>query len=473
MGYTARLYMDGPGHSTCVRARTMSMTNSATTARITTGRADLIISPGWIVPMKPLGSVLTGCSVVICDQRIVAVLPTDEARLRFSADTEYRLPGSLLMPGLINTHGHSAMSLLRGFADDLPLQQWLNNHIWPAEGRWVSDEFVRDGTELAVAEMLLSGITCVADMYFFPDQVASTLRKTGMRGQVTFPVLEFPSAWARDADEYIHKGLNLYDEYKGDALISVAFGPHAPYTVGDEALRKVVALAGELDAGIQIHLHETAREIADAMAGDGRRPLDRLLQFDALSPLTQCVHMTQVNESDIATLQRTGAHVLHCPQSNMKLGSGFCPTPQLLAAGVNVALGTDGAASNNSLNLFAAMNLAALIAKGVTGDATVISAEQTLAMATSNGARALGMASEIGTIERGMAADLIAVKMSSLYSQPLYNPLSQLIYTDCARQVSHVWVNGSLLVDNGILQTMDQREIISKAKYWQDKITGG
>ncbi len=449
------------------------MTTSVTAPRVTTGRADLIISPGWIVPMKPLDSVLTGCSVVIRDQRITAVLPTDEARLRFSADREYSLPDALLMPGLINTHSHSAMSLLRGFADDMPLHQWLNDHIWPTEGRWVSDEFVRDGTELAMAEMLLSGITCFADMYFFPDQVARTLRKTGMRGQVTFPILEFPSAWARDADEYIHKGLSLYDECKSDTLINVAFGPHAPYTVGDEALRKVVALAGELDAGIQIHLHETAQEIDDALAADGRRPLDRLLQLGALSPLTQCVHMTQVNEADIATLQRTGAHVLHCPQSNMKLGNGFCPTSQLLAAGVNVALGTDGAASNNSLNLFAAMNLAALIAKGATGDATAVSATQALAMATCNGAKALGMDDQIGTIEAGMAADLIAINMSSLYSQPLYNPLSQLIYTDCARQVSHVWVNGRLLVNDGVLQTMDQREIISKAKYWQDKITGG
>ncbi|RLA41809.1 MAG: TRZ/ATZ family hydrolase [Gammaproteobacteria bacterium] len=439
-----------------------------------TGRiwADLIISPGWIVTMTQPGNVLDGCSVVICDKKITAVLPTDEARLRYTTDNEHLLPDAVLMPGLVNTHGHAAMALLRGIADDIPLQIWLDKHIWPAEERWVSDEFVRDGTELAIAEMLLSGTTCFADMYFFPDQVAACMRRAGIRGEVAFPVLEFPSAWARDADEYIHKGLNLYDECKTDELINIAFGPHAPYTVADQTMHKVVALAGELDAAIQIHLHETAQEVDDAVAKDGRRPLTKLYEFGAISSLTQCVHMTQVNKADIDILQRTGAHVLHCPQSNMKLGSGFCPTQELLDAEINVALGTDGAASNNSLNLFAATNLAALMAKGRGGNAALVDAEQALHMATINGSKALGIEDKTGSISEGKAADLIAVEMSTIYSQPLYNPLSQLVYTDCARQVSHVWVNGRLLVANGQLQTLDQDEIINKAKYWQDKIGG-
>ena len=434
--------------------------------------ADLIINPDWVVTMTQPNHVLTECSVVICDSKIAAVLPREEAKLRFTTATEYRLPNTVLMPGLVNTHGHGAMSLLRGYADDLPLHEWLSEHIWPVEERWVSEEFVRDGTNLAIAEMLLSGTTCFSDMYFFPDQVAASVRKAGIRAQITFPVVEFPSAWARDAEEYIHKGLRLYDDCKNDLLVNVAFGPHAIYTVADETLHKVVALAGELDAAIQIHLHETAQEVEEAITNDGCRPLDKLHRYGALTPLTQCVHMTQVSESDMVILQQTGAHVLHCPQSNMKLGSGFCPTTKLLDAGVNVALGTDGAASNNSLNLFAAMNLSALIAKGFTGNAAAINAEQALRMATINGARALGRADDFGTVEAGKFADLIAIDMSTIQTQPLYNPISQLVYTDGARQVSHVWVNGNMLVADGKLQSLDQDEILNKARYWQHKIGG-
>lgn len=420
--------------------------------------------------MTQPGKVLRDCSVVIREQKIAALMPGAEARLRFSTATEHRLPDAVLMPGLINCHGHAGMSLLRGFADDMPLQPWLNDRIWPAEERWVSEDFVRDGTELAIAEMLLSGTTCFSDMYFFPDQVAACIRKAGIRAQIAFPVLEFPSAWARNADEYIHKGLSLYDDCKNDALVDIAFGPHATYTVSDQSLGKVVSLAGELDAAIHIHVHETAREVEDAIARDGRRPLEKLRQFGALTPLTQCAHMTQVSEGDISALQLTGAHILHCPQSNMKLASGFCPSETLLDAGINVALGTDGAASNNSLNLFTAVNLAALIAKGHAGNAAAINAEQALRMATINGAKALGREHEIGSIEVGKQADLIAIDMATIQSQPLYNPLSQLVYTHCAQQLTHLWVNGKALVADGRLQTLDREEIISKARSWQQKI---
>ena len=432
---------------------------------------DCLISPGWIIPMIPAGTVLTDCSGAISDGRIVAILPDREARRRFRAAEEYPLPNCALMPGLINSHGHGAMSLLRGLADDLPLHAWLNDHIWPTESRWVSEEFVRDGTELAIAEMLLSGTTCFADMYFFPDQVAAAARGAGIKAQVAFPVLEFPSAWARDAEEYIHKGLALYDELKDDSLISIAFGPHAPYTVADGTLQKIVSLAGELDAAIHIHLHETADEVETALAREGRRPLDKLLAFGALGPQTQCAHMTQISASDLEAVQRTGTHVLHCPHSNMKLASGFCPTPDLINAGVNVALGTDGAASSNGLSLFSAMNLASLMAKGRSGDPRVLGAQQSLAMATINGARALDRESETGSIETGKAADLIAVDLSALQTQPLYNPLSQLVYIDCSRQVSHVWVDGRLLVAGGKLLTLDQDQLLDKARYWQQKIS--
>jgi 5-methylthioadenosine/S-adenosylhomocysteine deaminase len=435
--------------------------------------ADLIITPGWIVTMTAPRTVLTECSVVICNGIIDAILPNAEAQLHYAAKNEYLLPDSILMPGLINTHCHGAMTLFRGLADDLPLQKWLEDYIWPAEERWVSEEFVSDGTDLAIAEMLLNGITCFADMYFFPDQIAASIRKSGIRAQVSFPVLDFPSAWARNADEYIHKGLELYDEYSSDALTDIAFGPHATYTVSDDALHKIFALAGELEAAIQIHLHETEIEVAGAVAKDGLRPLDKLLDFGGLSTLTQCVHMTQLNDSDIDILGRTGAHVLHCPRSNMKLASGFCPTNKLIAADINVALGTDGSASNNGLNLFAEMNMAALINKGLSGDPEVINAEQALRLATINGAKALGLAEKTGSIEVSKAADLIAIDMSNIASQPLYNPLSHLVYTDCARQVSHVWVNGELLVNEGQLTTLDRKDLLARASYWQTKINRG
>ena len=432
---------------------------------------DCLINPGWIIPMIPGGKVLSDCSVAIHEGRIAAILPEREARRRFHGAEEYQLPSCALMPGLVNTHGHGAMSLLRGLADDLPLHTWLNDHIWPTEGRWVSEEFVRDGTELAIAEMLLTGTTLFSDMYFFPDQVVAAARRAGIKAQVAFPILEFPTAWARDAEEYIHKGLALYDDLRNDAQISIAFGPHAPYTVADKTFQKIVSLAGELDAAIHIHLHETADEVETALAREGHRPLDKLLNFGALGPQTQCAHMTQISGSDLEALQRTGAHVLHCPHSNMKLASGFCPTQDLLNAGVNVALGTDGAASNNGLSLFSAMSLASLIAKGQTGDPSALDAPQSLAMATINGARALDREAETGSIEIGKAADLIAVDLSALHSQPLYNPLSQLVYTDCSRQVSHVWVNGRLLVAEGKLLTLDHDQLIDKARYWQRKIS--
>jgi 5-methylthioadenosine/S-adenosylhomocysteine deaminase len=329
---------------------------------------DTLIHPQWIVPVLPRGTVLEEHSIAIAEGRIVALLPRDKS-YEFRAHREYELPGQALMPGLINTHGHAAMSLLRGYADDLPLMPWLEQHIWPAEGAHMSSEFVSDGAELAIAEMLRSGTTTFSDMYFFPDACAATAEKLGIRCQITFPIFDFPTVWARDPDEYISKGLALRDDLKHSELVSVVFGPHAPYTVAEPALAKVATLAAELDAGIHIHLHETAGEVLQAVEQHGERPLDSLHRLGLLGPRTQCVHMTDLGEQDIALLVATGAHVVHCPQSNMKLASGACPVTSLLEKGVNVALGTDGAASNNDLNMFGEMQSAALLAKLSSGDA--------------------------------------------------------------------------------------------------------
>ena len=434
-----------------------------------TESVDTLIHPGWIVPIAPAAETLIGYSLAIREDRIVALLPREDTR-HWQAKQELELPHHLLMPGLINAHGHAAMSLLRGFADDQPLTPWLEQHIWPAESAHMSEDFVRDGTELAIAEMLSSGTTTYSDMYFFPNVSAQVAHKAGMRCQITFPVFDFPTVWARDADEYISKGLTLRDDLKHNNLVSVVFGPHAPYTVSQQNLSRIATLAAELDLGIHIHLHETSAEVLQAVEANGERPLDTLHRLGLLGPRTQCVHMTDLGEQDIALPAETGAHVVHCPQSNMKLASGTCPTPTLLDAGVNVALGTDGAASNNALNLFGEMHSAALLAKLASADATALPASSVLEMATLGGARALGLDDSIGSLEVGKQADLIAVDLSGPATQPVYNPQSQLVYACNGSQVSHSWIAGRAVLHEHRLTTVDIQALSTRVQHWQQTI---
>ncbi|HBM84734.1 MAG TPA: TRZ/ATZ family hydrolase [Halieaceae bacterium] len=432
---------------------------------------DTLLHPGWIIPVAPAGQILRNHSLAIRGEQIVAVMPRAESA-KLQAAEVFELPDHALLPGLINAHGHAAMSLLRGYADDLSLMPWLEQHIWPAEGRHVSDEFVADGAALAITEMLRAGTTTFSDMYFHPDACARVAQRMGMRCQISFPVLDFPTAWARDADDYISKGLALRDAVKHSRLISVGFGPHAPYTVSHPNLAKVAMLAAELDASIQIHLHETRGEVLQAVEAHGERPLDSLHRLGLLGPRTQCVHMTDLGEQDIALLAETGAQVVHCPQSNMKLASGACPVARLLAAGVNVALGTDSAASNNGLNLFGEMRSAALLAKLTSSDASALSATQALYMATLGGARALGLDEQIGSLETGKLADLIAVDLSGPETQPVYNPVSQLVYACNGSQVTHSWIGGQLRLRERQLQGVDLAAITTRTEYWQQRITG-
>lgn len=431
--------------------------------------ADTLIHPGWIVPVVPRGTVLENYSIALTNDRISALLPRHEAN-GIAADRIIELPGHALMPGLVNCHGHAAMALLRGFADDQPLMPWLEKHIWPAEGSHVGPEFVRDGTELAIAEMIRSGTTTFTDMYFFPDVCAATAERLGMRCQITFPVLDFPTAWAQNADEYISKGLALRDDVKHSQLVSVGFGPHSPYTVSAENLSKVATFAAELDMLVTIHLHETRGEVLLAVEQNGERPIDTLQRLGLIGPRTLCVHMTDLGEQDTNTLAESGAHVIHCPQSNMKLASGTCPVQKLLDRGVNVALGTDGAASNNDLNMFAEMQSGALLAKLSAEDATALPVPEALAMATINGARALGMDDRIGSLEVGKQADLIAVDLSGPETQPLYNPLSQLVYSCNGSQVSHSWIAGQLVMDERRLTRVDLPALAARTRSWRDKI---
>jgi 5-methylthioadenosine/S-adenosylhomocysteine deaminase len=431
---------------------------------------DLMIFAKWILPVVPQGRVLRDCCLAVDKGLILGIHTRQEAPKLYQPAQTVELPEHVLMPGLINAHGHAAMSLLRGFADDLPLSDWLQNHIWPAEARWVSNNFVRDGAELAIAEMLRSGTTCFSDMYFFPEATAAAAQRAGMRAQVAFPILDFPTAWGSGPDDYIHKGIELRDNYKSSHLISIGFGPHAPYTVSDEPLQRVATLAEELQAPIQIHLHETAGEVEDAVKASGVRPIERLNNLGLLSPLTQCVHMTQLTDEDIDLVASTGASVIHCPESNLKLASGLCPVQKLIDANINVALGTDGAASNNDLDMFGEMRTAALVGKLAASNAAAVSADTAVYMATLGGAKALGLDHCTGSLEPGKAADVIAVRLDDIESIPLFELASQLVYTASGHKVTHSWVNGKMLMRERQLLTLSVPEITAKIRQWQYKL---
>jgi len=431
---------------------------------------DSLINARWVVPVEPPDTVLEHHAVAVDQGRIVDILPGPDAERRYQARYTHRFDGHALIPGLINTHTHAAMSLFRGLADDLPLMTWLKEHIWPAESRWVNETFVYDGTTLAVAEMLRGGVTCFNDMYFFPEVAARAAVTAGMRACVGLIVIDFATIYAANADEYISRALAVHDEYKGDALITTAFAPHAPYTVSDDALRRVRTFADELDIPVHMHVHETADEIGQSIATYGGRPLQRLAGLGLVSPSLLAVHMTQLTDADIEQVAGGGAHVLHCPESNMKLASGFCPVHLLLKAGVNVALGTDGAASNNDLDMFAEMRTAALLAKAVAGDATALPAAAALRMATLNGAIALSLSEQTGSLIPGKWADIVAVELDGIEATPLYDPVSQLVYATGRNQVTDVWVAGQQVLEGRRLSHLDEAEVRAKARAWSTHI---
>jgi len=431
---------------------------------------DLLLFPTWLVPVEPAGVVLKGHGLGVRDGRIALIAPRAVA-LKYQAIETRELEGMLLAPGLINAHGHAAMTLFRGLADDLPLQRWLKDHIWPAESRWVDEDFVRCGTELAIAEQLKGGITCFSDMYFYPSVVSELVHKHGVRAQITIPVLDVPVPDARDADEALRKGVALFDDLKHHPRITIAFGPHAPYSVADDKLESIRVLVAEMDAGIHMHVHETAHEVQEALRKHGERPLARLARLQLLGPRFQAVHMTQVDDDDLALLTEHNCSVIHCPESNLKLASGFCPVERLWEAGINVAVGTDGAASNNDLDLLGETRTAALLAKAVAGSATALDAHRALRMATLNGARALGIDEHTGSLEIGKFADLVALDLSGLAQQPVYDPVSQLIYSTSRDAVRHVWVGGKQLLESGRLTRMDEQQVIANARQWGEKIS--
>jgi 5-methylthioadenosine/S-adenosylhomocysteine deaminase len=422
------------------------------------------------VPVEPAGA-LADHAVVVQDGRILDVLPADAAQARYAATKTLPLPGHALIPGLVNLHGHAAMSLLRGFADDLPLMDWLNGHIWPAEKKHVSEAFVRDGTLLAAAEMLSGGITTCNDMYFFPQAAGEAFLQAGMRATLGMIVLEFPSAYATDADDYLARGLALRDELKGEPLLAFAFAPHAPYTIADATFGRINTLAEQLGVPIHTHIHETDDEIRDSLTQYGVRPLERLARLGLLGPNFIGVHAVHVNDAEIELLAQHGCHVAHCPSSNLKLASGIAPMAQFAAAGVNFGFGTDGAASNNRLDLFAEMRLAALLAKGASGNAAALPAAAALKAATLGAARALNLDDRIGSIVPGKRADLVAVDLHALSSQPVFDPVSHLVYVAGREHVTHVWVDGTLKLNDRRLVDLEPDDLTARAAYWRAKLT--
>ena len=430
---------------------------------------ELRIDARWVLPITPAG-VLQQHSLLVSEQRIVAIVPTALAERDFAAREHIALPHHVLMPGLVNAHTHAAMSLMRGIADDVPLKAWLEQTIWPREARFVDAEFVYDGTLLAAAEMIQGGITCCNDMYFFPDAAARAYRASGMRAMLGLVVLDFPTPYAADADGYLHAGLAARDAWKHEPRLLFSLAPHAPYTVADATWAKIVTFARQLDLSIQTHLLETRDERTNSVAEHGAAPLQRLHRLGVTGPGFIAIHAVDADAADIELLAEQRCHVVHCPTSNLKLASGIAPIAALKRAGVNVALGSDGAASNNRLDVFAEARLASLIAKVAGSDAAALPAIDVLRMATLGGATALGIDEHIGSLEAGKQADAIAIDLGGLAHSPCYDPASHLVHVTGRDQVSDVWIAGERLLADGALTRVDGRELASRARFWQDRL---
>ncbi len=436
-------------------------------------KVDLILDPkGFIQNVDSRPTLTHGKVIVISKGEIVDLCTPNESREKYESENIVNLKDHILIPGLVNGHNHLSMSLMRGIADDLPLMEWLQNHIWPTETKFVGPDFVRDGAMLAIAEMFLTGTTTSSDMYFFPEDASEVFIKAGMRGQLVTPILDFPTNYAQNIDEYVKKAVVLAEKHSDSPLIEIGFGPHAPYTVSDESFKKIIKANEKLNLPIQIHLHETKGECDESVKNFGMRPMERLKNLGLFDFDVQCVHMTQMTGEEIDLALSKKLSIIHCPESNMKLGSGICPVPKLLSKGVIVALGTDGAASNNDLNLLGEMKTAALLGKVDQLDPTVCNAEEIFLMATLGGAKALGLDDKIGEIKVGKRADIVAIKEDGLIdSFPNYNFLSNLIYSQSSQKVDSVWVDGKRVLEEGSLITLQKSELLTKTRAWQEKLS--
>src|SRR5690242_4856038 len=435
-----------------------------------TTEIDLLIEARWVVPVEPHAVVLERHAVAVDGGEIKAILPLAEARAAYAPRDRVELAEHALIPGLVNSHTHNPMTLLRGLADDLPLMTWLQEHIWPAEAKVIGPEFVRDGVELAVAEMLRGGTTCANENYFFPDVIGATYRRLGFRAVVGLPVIEFPTAWAKSQDEYFERAGEVHDSFRADGLVGTAFAPHAPYTVSDGSFERIRVLADQLDIPVHLHLHETAHEVEEEKKKSGLRPFQRLQKLGLVNDRLIAVHMTQATDAEIAACAEAGVSVVHCPESNLKLASGFCPAEKFRRAGVNLAVATDGCASNNDLDMFGEMRTAAILAKAVAQDAAAFDAASALRAGTLNAARAMGLEDKVGSIEVGKQADLAAVRLSDLETQPLFHVASQLVYATGRHQVTDVWIAGRRKLAGRQLVDMDVEAILARTRQWRERI---
>ena len=440
------------------------------TTDISAQPCDLLIEAGWVVPVEPHAVVLEDHAVAVRGGVIVDILPIAEARARYRAAETVARPEAALIPGMVNAHTHNPMTLLRGIADDLPLMEWLQGHIWPVEAAVIGPQFVEDGITLAIAEMLRGGTTCANENYFFPDVQAAVYKRHGFRARVGLPVIDFPTAWAQSSDEYFDRAGEVHDLWRDDPLVATAFAPHAPYTVSDANFERIRMLADQLDLPVHLHTHETAQEVADSIKLHGQRPLARLDRLGLVNDRLIAVHMTQLSDAEIELCAQRGVSVVHCPESNLKLASGFCPACKLHRAGVNLAIGTDGCASNNDLDMVGETRTAALLAKAVAEDASALDAFSALRAATLGGARALGFETKVGSIEIGKQADLVCVDLGQLETQPLHHVVSQLIYATGRHQVSDVWIAGAAKLRERTLVDLDVQALIANARQWRGRI---
>lgn len=433
-------------------------------------KVDQLIHARWLITCDEPNQILENHVMAIKDGKILAIVPAKDVADKYQAATQHHYDSHAIMPGFINCHTHLAMNMFRGLADDLELMDWLNNHIWPAEKKWVSEEMVYDGSLLAMAEMIRCGTICFNDMFYFMDKTANAAELAGMRAHIGMTIIDVPTAWAKTTEEYFAKAIEFYQQYKNHERITPTLAPHSTYTVSIENLTKVKKLSDEYHLKTNIHLQEDSAEIKQVIQLHQKRPLQILKEIDLVSPNLIAIHMTQVSDDDFILLQQTKPTIVHCPESNMKLANGFCPVHKLQTMGVNVALGTDGAASNNDLDMLGEMRSAALLGKISINDPKALSAETVLKMATINGAKALGIDHITGSLKPGKAADFIAIDFDYIETQPLYNPISQIVYAASRQQVTDVWVAGKQLLKNRELQTLDEKDILKKAQTWRRRI---
>lgn len=433
-------------------------------------QVDTILNCRWVIPIEPYNTLHENYAIIIHNGLIVDLLPQEKVSELYSSHNSIDLNKHAVLPGFINAHTHSPMIYFKGLADDLPLMDWLNNYIWPTERKWLGPEFIQSSTQFAIAEMLKNGTTCFNEHYFFPEIIAEAVQATKIRACIGATIINFETVWSKNEEDGFEKFQGFYNKYKDKPLLTFSLAPHSPYGTTDKILSKIAAFSEKYNLPIHMHVHETEVEVMESLEKYGKRPLRRLYDLGLLSKRLQCVHMTQVNSEDFELLELTKANIIHCPESNLKLASGYCPVQKLLENNINVALGTDSAASNNNLDMIGEMRTAALLGKVVAASATALNAVDVLRMATINGAKALGLEDKIGSIEKGKSADITAINLHHLNTQPIYNPISQIVYAASNTQITDVWVAGKQLLKEQELTTIDEDVAVANAWTWRDRI---